>query len=120
MNFFEGYLKSGTFTKGDLSVPMEGYDFITAHTTDCRAIFGVRPEHIVTGELVTRAPVQASVTIDLVEPMGSDTLVYAKLAGENFRIRMDGQAKVKIGDQLRVGIDPTRASLFDAATENRL
>jgi multiple sugar transport system ATP-binding protein len=52
--------------------------------------------------------------------MGSDTLVYAKLAGENFRIRMDGQAKVKIGDQLRVGIDPTRASLFDAATENRL
>lgn len=120
MNFFEGDLKGGTFTKGDLSVPMEGYDFITAHTTDCRAIFGVRPEHIVTGELVTRAPVQASVTIDLVEPMGSDTLVYAKLAGENFRIRMDGQAKVKIGDQLRVGIDPTRASLFDAATENRL
>ena len=120
MNFFEGDLKGGTFTKGDLSVPMEVYDFITAHTTDCRAIFGVRPEHIVTGELVTRAPVQASVTIDLVEPMGSDTLVYAKLAGENFRIRMDGQAKVKIGDQLRVGIDPTRASLFDAATENRL
>ncbi len=120
MNFFEGDLKGGTFTKGDLSVPMEGYDFITADTTDCRAIFGVRPEHIVTGELVTRAPVQASVTIDLVEPMGSDTLVYAKLAGENFRIRMDGQAKVKIGDQLRVGIDPTRASLFDAATENRL
>ena len=120
MNFFEGDLKGGTFPKGDLRVPMEGYDFITAHTTDCRAIFGVRPEHIVTGELVTRAPVQASVTIDLVEPMGSDTLVYAKLAGENFRIRMDGQAKVKIGDQLRVGIDPTRASLFDAATENRL
>ena len=120
MNFFEGDFKDGTFTKGDLSVPMNGYDFITAHTSDCRAIFGVRPEHVITGELVTRSPVQATVTIDLVEPMGSDTLVYAKLAGENFRIRMDGQARVKVGDQLQVGIDPTRASLFDATTENRL
>ena len=60
------------------------------------------------------------VVIDLVEPMGADTLVYATLNGQNFRIRMDGQAAVKPKETLAIGIDPARASLFDKKTENRL
>jgi multiple sugar transport system ATP-binding protein len=59
-------------------------------------------------------------TVDLVEPMGSDTLVYTTLNGKTFRIRMDGQAKVAKGETLTVGIDPARASLFDTTTEARL
>ena len=45
---------------------------------------------------------------------------YLQLAGAPFRIRMDGQARVAPGDRLPIGIDPARASLFDARTEERL
>ena len=121
MNFIDGALAGGAFVKGDLKLPMTGYAFASGGSaTDQNATIGIRPEHVLTGELVGSAPVKSSVVVDLVEPMGSDTLVYSKLAGETFRIRMDGQAKVRLGDELLIGIDPARASLFDTATEIRL
>jgi len=52
--------------------------------------------------------------------MGSDTLVYAKLGNDQLLVRMDGHAKVKIGDNLPIGFDPSKASLFDRSTEARL
>ena len=101
-------------------MPMTGYEFVAPQTADRPAVIGIRPEHIVTGELVRNAPLQYHVDVDLVEPMGSDTLVYAKLGDHLFRIRMDGQATVKAGQTIEIGIDPSRASLFDKATEDRL
>ncbi|MFW8595834.1 ABC transporter ATP-binding protein [Cribrihabitans neustonicus] len=120
MNFIEGTFDGGTFTKGGLRMPMEGYEFASDRPRPGSAIIGIRPEHVVTGELAERAPVQAQVSVNLVEPMGSDTLVYADLAGEPLRIRMDGYAKVRAGDTLAIGFEPTRASLFDAGTEARI
>ena len=120
MNFIEGQLEGGVFKKGDLVLPMTGYEFANGQTTDRPATIGIRPEHVVTGELAAKAPVPMTVTVDLVEPMGSDTLVYATLNGEAFRIRMDGQAVVAAGQALEIGIDPSRSSLFDNADEARL
>jgi len=120
MNFIEGHLEGGTFKKGNIILPMTGYEFASPQVADRPATIGIRPEHVVTGELASKAPVQSDVTIDLVEPMGSDTLVYATLDGEPFRIRMDGQARVKVGETLTIGIDPSRASLFDKRDEARL
>ena len=120
MNFRDGMLEGGVFKAGDLALPLIGYNFIDAQTADRPVVIGLRPEHIVTGELVANAPVQMNVVVDLVEPMGSDTLVYATLNNEPFRIRMDGQARVKKGDMLAIGIDPSRASVFDKKSEARL
>ncbi len=120
MNFLDGALAKGTFVRDNLSLPMAGYAFATAQPSDGPATIGIRPEHIVTGPLAADAPVQAEVTVDLVEPMGSDTLVYAKLGGDMLRIRMDGQARVRPGDVLPIGFDPARASLFNMSTEARL
>ena len=120
MNFIEGHFEGGEFRKGGIVLPMIGYDFASPKVTDRPAVIGIRPEHVVTGELASRAPVQMTAEIDLVEPMGSDTLVYATLQGETFRIRMDGQAKVKVGETIAIGIDPSRASLFDKKDEVRL
>lgn len=119
MNFIEGKLSGQTFVSDNLTVPMAGYEF-GGGATDSAAIIGIRPEHVLTGALIDAAPVKTEVVIDLVEPMGSDTLAWAKLGGEPFRIRMDGQSKVKPGDTLPIGIDPSRASLFDKATEDRI
>ncbi len=120
MNFLEGHLEGGSFRAGDLVLPMTGYEFGAPQVADRPATLGIRPEHVVTGSLAQEAPVLAEVDVELVEPMGSDTLVWAQAAGKPFRIRMDGQARVHPGDTLTIGLDPARASLFDAKTEERL
>ncbi|OUS36708.1 ABC transporter ATP-binding protein [Rhodobacterales bacterium 56_14_T64] len=120
MNFLEGTLENAEFSVGSLKLPMTGYNFLNGSASNGDTTIGIRPEHVITGELVGRASVQTSVRINLVEPMGSDTLIYADLAGNQIRIRMDGHAKVRTGDDLAIGIDAVRASLFDKKTEIRL
>ena len=60
------------------------------------------------------------VAIEVVEPMGSDTLVWAQLAGQEFRFRVDGQSTLRTGDRVKVGFDPARACVFNAESELRL
>jgi multiple sugar transport system ATP-binding protein len=81
---------------------------------------GIRPEHVVTGELVESTPFQVDVEVNLIEPTGSDTLVDCEVAGQHFRVRMDGQSRVSVGEKLRLGFAPARVSLFDSKTELRL
>jgi multiple sugar transport system ATP-binding protein len=120
MNFLDGHLERGVFRSGDLSLQLDGYRFGAPQVAARPAILGIRPEHVATGALVSAAPIKGELTAELVEPMGSDTLVWANLAGKPFRIRMDGQARVVPGDRLPIGIDPAKASVFDAKTEERL
>jgi multiple sugar transport system ATP-binding protein len=121
MNFLEGNIKNGTFEVGDLSIPLDGYEFgDTGASTEGAATMGIRPEHVVTSELVESTPFQVDVEVNLIEPTGSDTLVDCEVAGHHFRVRMDGQSRVSVGEKLRLGFAPARASLFDAKTELRL
>ena len=84
------------------------------------AWFGVRPEAVKTGDAARECPVMLETVVEIVEPMGSDTLVWTKVAGQDFRLRMEGHAKVAHGDALQIGFDPIRASFFDKGTEERL
>ena len=120
MNFIEGELKGGTFHGNGMEMPMSGYEYVNGQPADRPVTIGLRPEHIVTGELVASAPQKFDTKIELVEPMGSDTLAYTTLGQNTLRVRMDGQARVAVGDTLAIGIDTSRASLFDTATEDRL
>ena len=76
MNFLNGELKDTKFTNGSLELPMGSYQFIKK-TNLKNVTIGIRPEHIITGELSKKAPVISNVTINLVEPMGSDTLAVS-------------------------------------------
>ena len=118
MNFMEGTLDNGQFRVGDISFEVSGYPFEAAASGG--AVMGVRPEHIAAGSAAQSMPVQGEVDVDIVEPMGSDTLVWANYAGKPFRIRVDGQMAVKTGEKLPIGFDPATSSFFDAATEERL
>jgi multiple sugar transport system ATP-binding protein len=119
MNFLEGKVDGATFDGGAVRVPLDRYGFAGSRT-DGPACFGIRPEHVVAGEGAAAQPFRADCTVEIVEPMGSDTLVWTRLGGENFRVRMDGQASVRPGDLLPIGFDPARASIFDTRTELRL
>lgn len=119
MNFLTGSLKDSKFINNSFEFPMGSYSFIKKNNLE-NVTIGIRPEHIITGELSKKAPFITNVEINLVEPMGSDTLVYASFSNFQIRIRMEGNAKVKAGDILEIGIDPSRASLFDSQTEQRI
>ncbi|WP_337959213.1 ABC transporter ATP-binding protein [Rhizobium binxianense] len=113
MNFIKGDLTNGVFSAPGLSVPLERYPFKDRSSSNGQVIFGIRPEHIATGNALASAAVKSKVIVELVEPTGSDTLVYAKLLNTPLHIRMDGQAQVDVGDVIDIGIPLTRASLFD-------
>ena len=119
MNFLEGTVSDGVFAAGDISIPMDRYP-LTGSPPTGKTTFGVRPEHILTGEMAAKSPFRHEIGVDLVEPMGSDTLIWTKLAGQEIRLRIDGQALVAVGDSLVIGFDPARGSLFDGKSETRL
>ena len=76
MNFLKGRSIGATaglvFNAGEASIDLDGYVADGAGLRPGRAILGVRPEHILVGS--GDGALQADV--DIVEPMGSDSLVW--------------------------------------------
>ena len=121
MNFIRGNIKDQQFSSGALAMPLSAYQWADSSKDFSGAgILGIRPEHVITGELAAKAQVRLELSVDIIEPMGSDTLIYASLNDEEFRVRIDGQAEIKPGTKLTIGLDAQRLSLFDPITEARL
>ncbi len=122
INFLEGATVAHSdprFEADELSIDLKNYEF--AEAPGDRAVYlGVRPEHVQIGEAARSQPFTATVQTEVVEPMGSDTLVWSKLGGQEFRFRIDGQASLRAGDKTLIGFDPARASIFDMTTEIRI
>ncbi|WP_306142743.1 ABC transporter ATP-binding protein [Roseibium sp. MMSF_3412] len=123
MNFFDGEIIAGDglrFSSGDQAFPLEGYSFQDATPVQGPAWFGIRPEHMSTGQEAETSKIRLDGRIELVEPLGSDTLARVSADGRSLWVRMDGQASVRDGDSIAIGFDPERANLFDKTSENRL
>jgi multiple sugar transport system ATP-binding protein len=75
-----------------------------------RLIAGIRPEHITLGPGIPA-------TIDLVEPIGHESIVYATAGGEKFVAIFDPHEAPRMGETVSLAVDPERVHLFDAATE---
>ncbi|AMS39237.1 ABC transporter ATP-binding protein [Aminobacter aminovorans] len=122
MNFLDGEVEGGdapAFVAVGTKIPLGRYGFGGASKTG-KAVFGVRPEHIVTGDAAAAMPFAADARVELVEPMGSDTLVWTKLGGQSLAFRVEAERHLATGDRLRIGFDPARASLFDGQSGNRM
>jgi multiple sugar transport system ATP-binding protein len=78
------------------------------------AIYGVRPEHF------TLAETGAEVTIQVVEPTGSEIHVFAKLGDEPIVAVFRERHQLKPGDRVRLMPDPRLVHLFDVETGKRL
>ena len=120
MTFIEGTLGAETIDVNGHTIPTTGYEFSQTPVAGTSAWIGIRPEHVTTGEAALASHFSTEVTVEIVEPMGSDTIVDCTVSGAYFRFRMDGQARVKPGDLVSIGFDPKQASLFDPASELRL
>ncbi len=123
MNFIRGVLVEGSdgltlrvSDGNDLQVPVPLADRYGPHKGK-ELILGIRPEffHQVTGDNEGRAPI--SPTIDVIEPLGSDTLFFFQFGGTEVVARMPPLEGYGRGDQLPMTIDMAKMHLFDAETE---
>jgi ABC-type sugar transport system ATPase subunit len=89
----------------------------------CRAnagrelLFGIRPEHIVAGN--GHGPDWVSLTVDvqLVEPLGSDTLALLRLGAGELTGRFPPDSGLTAGQPITVSLPASRFHLFDPQSE---
>ena len=105
MNFFAAVLADGEAVLADgarLRLP--------GQAVAGPAVLGLRPESMV--------PVAAGspglvVTVSLVEPLGSDTLVHFRLGEADYVARVPPETRPRVGDTLTLAADPASMHLFD-------
>jgi len=118
MNFFKGDLANGTFTTSGTAIPMGTYAF--SGTPSGSAVLGIRPEHVEVGESARKMPFQFESEIEIVEPMGAETVAWTKLADQPLTLRADAEIDLQPGQKILVGFDPARGSVFNAESGNRI
>ncbi len=121
MNFLEGTLSEGRIDLGGVSVPVGRYGFEPGNENwSGKAILGVRPEHVVVGEGAEQQPFSFDGVIEIIEPMGADTVAWTRLGSHSFTFRADSELNLAEGQTVKLGFDAARASLFDAERGERI
>ena len=124
MNFLNGSLEVGadrTFVAEGGTIPLAGYDFENVPPTGSMpGILGVRPEHITIGDAANLQPFSFDAEIEIVEPMGSDTIAWTKFGEQALTFRCDSEIFLEVEQKVRLGFDPARGSLFHAESGERL
>ncbi len=114
MNLLRARVAGGRAVAGGVALPLPA----VAGLDEGREItWGVRPEHVV----LASGPGDAEVAVDLVEALGADTLVHARLAdGGALTLRLPGGTRVREGDRLRIDLPQAALHAFDAASGRRI
>ena len=79
-------------------------------------LFGIRPEHL---EPCSEQDAMLVVEVDLIEPLGADTLVYGRVPGGRLAARLHAGADARIG-RLPLRYDPAQVHWFDPQSGRRL
>ncbi|HLS84961.1 MAG TPA: sn-glycerol-3-phosphate import ATP-binding protein UgpC [Burkholderiales bacterium] len=81
-------------------------------------IFGIRPEHL---EPCSPSDARLEVEVDLIEPLGADTLVYGHVGKNGTRVaaRLHASMDARVG-RLPLRYDPDKAHYFDPQSGARI
>jgi multiple sugar transport system ATP-binding protein len=110
------FFSEGT-EKNALTFPLEGrLQTIGSRYVDKDIIFGIRPENI-SSELKEGSSTPITMTVEIAEPMGSESIVYMKAAKGNLIARIHGEHLFHLGEQITVQLDLDKVTLFDPETE---
>jgi multiple sugar transport system ATP-binding protein len=123
INFMDGKItadKNLKFSNQGLNI-----DLLALHNERLKSylnqdvILGIRPEDILyEKERPDMAEVRAK--IEVVEPMGNETIVYFKIREQMITARFNSQFSGKVGEVLDFYIDILKIHFFDKATEIRI
>jgi ABC-type sugar transport system ATPase subunit len=91
-------------------------------TAGRQVIFGIRPEDIHHPMDRRDAPdhQKAKVTVEVVEPLGSEQFVYLRSGNQEFTSRMSSRAQLAAGNNVDVVFDTEKMHVFDKQTEMAL
>jgi multiple sugar transport system ATP-binding protein len=122
MNFLKGRISAGgtTFEMPSRSVPLNAYKFTGPASAVEEGVLGIRPEHVIVGDDAQRMPVQIDVEIEIVEPMGSETVGYTNIDGQPVTFRCSSDIPLQAGQKVTIGFDPARGSIFDEKSGDRI
>jgi multiple sugar transport system ATP-binding protein len=118
MNFITCKLEDGAVLRGDgfkISIPDTHRSAVEGRSGEME--LGLRPENL-KAEAPRDDVLQAKV--DVREPMGAETFLYASHPGGLLTIRDAAHSSVKVGDQVGVVFDMQRAHLFDKKTKEAI
>ena len=85
-------------------------------------VVGIRPEHIFDREEVEEVPSGASFSarVDLLEPMGSETLLHADIAGQGITARVSADTELRRGQIVELVVDTRHVHIFDRETQRAI
>jgi multiple sugar transport system ATP-binding protein len=110
------FFSEGT-EKNALTFPLEGgLQTIGSRYVDKDIIFGIRPENI-SSELKEGSSTPIIMTVEIAEPMGSESIVYMRAGKGNLIARIHGEHLFHLGEQITVQLDLDKVTLFDPETE---
>jgi multiple sugar transport system ATP-binding protein len=85
-----------------------------------RVMLGIRPDDIVVSGPAPEFAWTTLAKVTVVEPVGSETLVFFELAGVELIGKADGRTIPPVGAYASVHFDTRHVHLFDAASERRI
>jgi multiple sugar transport system ATP-binding protein len=127
MNFFDSTLvqtdsgiavDTGIF---QIPVPSDMNDLYKPYLGKA-VIFGVRPEDIHDQDYQPASinPVPIEATVDVIEQMGNEMIVYFEEGGKTFIGRLDPRTRARIGGRMNVVVNIDNIHLFDVDTEQSI
>ena len=108
MNLLPATVSDAALRTSSFSLPLR-----TPLADGRRVIVGIRPEHLTRGSML-------QVTVDLVEPIGHESIVYASAGTEKLVAIFDPHDAPHAGDTISLAVDASRTHLFDAESEKAI
>jgi multiple sugar transport system ATP-binding protein len=102
-----------------LSVPKERDESLAAHINR-QVTLGIRPEDI--KEVSEGGPPGASIeaVVEVKEPLGSEVLLNMRVGPNPVVARVQPSTTIRVGEKVRLSVDPTKIYLFDPHTEQAI
>jgi len=120
MNFFDVRLEGAALVSEDFEYPLSKSTAETVRdsTTTSELTLGIRPEDLNIVDSPGERTIE--VTVDVVEPVGSDNYIYAEVAGEEVTVRVPADVKPTVGETISMQFSEDDIHLFDTGTEQNV
>ena len=110
MNFVNGTIKNNIFESKGFKLNID------SKIDSANVVLGFRAE-----DLHVKADGEISLTIDIIEKLGSDSIIYGRdKDGLSICHKESGNTKLNIGENINISIDTNNIHLFDENTGKRL
>ncbi|HEY6618377.1 MAG TPA: sn-glycerol-3-phosphate ABC transporter ATP-binding protein UgpC [Steroidobacteraceae bacterium] len=117
MNFLSGRVDNGgrhIRVADAINISLPGVGLVSQEGHDL--IVGIRPEHF----RINTTAAFAELPVELIEPLGAQTLLEVRLGKELVTVSVDGAVAIKPGDRVPLSLTPDELHLFDRESEARI